>query len=314
MSVEKIAVIFPAFGMAYRKFDMARLPGYRRILTELLREASQIVPIDTDEFIRGTCSSKIGEQVDDFQKHYLCFINSCALSRYLKRNLRSDHIAAGYSMGLFAALYHADCVSFEHGLKLMHHVCRSAHEASSPTENHGMGMIAGLSLKTVEQLISGRRLEVEVADVTLENLIITSGKESQLQLLFEEARKSGALQTKLLPVALPYHSSMMHEAGQKIRDFLDHIEINDPIYRLVSCCDQQVMTRADDIRREVAGNVVNNINWYATMNRLLKLGVTIFLECGVSEGLCKLSKFFPGDFTAYHPKKYYKYFGTARAN
>jgi hypothetical protein len=34
-------------------------------------------------------------------------------------------------MGVFAALHHSSALSFEDGLRLLHHVCTSAHEAAT---------------------------------------------------------------------------------------------------------------------------------------------------------------------------------------
>jgi [acyl-carrier-protein] S-malonyltransferase len=142
--------------------------------------------------------------------------------------------------------------------------------------------------------------------VTIDNVIIASGKRSQLQTLFEAAKAEGALQSRFLPVGLPYHSSMMNGAGEKIRAFLKQIEIKDPECGIVSCVTQNILLTADDVHEEVAGNVVHHLNWQKTMQKMLDLGVKVFVECGLSEGLCKLSKFFKGSSRAFHPKTFRK--------
>jgi [acyl-carrier-protein] S-malonyltransferase len=307
MSDDKVAFLFPAFGMKYRHFVMEALPGYRQCLDRFVRLASALVSIDLDKFSLATTSRAINDSQDDFQKHYVCYINSCALSDFLKeRRVVGDYVA-GYSMGLFASLYHAGSVSFEHGLLLMHHVCKSAHEISH-NGSYGMGVVVGLPYRNIADLIKRHCEDLEVADVTIDNVIIASGKRSQLQTLFEAANAQGALQSRLLPVGLPYHSSMMNQAEKKIRAFLKEIEIRDPEYGIVSCVTQNILLTADDVHEEVAGNVVYHLNWRNTMQKMLDLGVRVFVECGLSEGLCKLSKFFKGSSRAFHPKTFRKLF------
>jgi [acyl-carrier-protein] S-malonyltransferase len=266
------------------------------------------------KFKLASSSRAVGDREDDFQKHYVCYINSCALSDFLKEHGVVCDYVAGYSMGLFASLYHSGCVSFEHGLLLMHHVCKSAHEVSQNDGSFGMGVVMGLNYQRVEKLINKYCNGLEVSDVTIDNVIIASGKRSQLETLFEVAMTEGSVHSKLLPVGLPYHSSMMHEAEKKIRAFLPRIEIKDPLYPNVSCVNQKVLLTAKDVMEEVAGNVVNHINWMRTMEKMLDLGVNIFVECGLSKDLCNLSKFFAGDFRAFHPRKFRRLFQESSRN
>jgi [acyl-carrier-protein] S-malonyltransferase len=305
---DKVGFVFPAFGMKYKKFALEKLDGYADYLDPLLQVASGIVQIDSERFKLASSSRAVSNSEDDFQKHYVCYINSCALSDFLKERGVVSNYVAGYSMGLFASLYHSGCVSFEHGLVLMHYVCKSAHEAFRNDGNFGMGVVMGLNYQEVKNLINKYCNGLEISDVTIESVIIASGKRSQLKTLFEVAEAEGSSHSRLLSVGLPYHSSMMNDAGEKIRAFLPHIEIKDPLYPIVSCVNQKVLFTAEDVKEEVAGNVVHNINWMKTMEKMLDLGVNIFIECGLSKDLCNLAKFFQGNFRAYHPRKFRRVF------
>ncbi len=189
----------------------------------------------------------------------------------------------------------------------MHHVCKSAHESFHNDGNYGMGVVMGLRYQDVEKLIRKHCDGLEISDVTIDTVIIASGKRSQLETLFEVAKAEGSPHSRLLPVGLPYHSSMMNDAGEKIRAFLPQIEIRDPLYPIISCVNQKVLLTADDVMEEVAGNVVHNINWMKTMEKMLDLGVNLLIECGLSKDLCNLSKFFEGDFRAFHPRKFRRF-------
>jgi malonyl CoA-acyl carrier protein transacylase len=306
MKQRVIACIFPAFGMKYRQFNPKEINGFEHIFDNFLHRAADVLPIDP-EMIRQVHALSVKEIEDDLTKHYLCYLNNCTISEIFKlAGIHADY-AAGYSMGLFSALYHSAAVSFEDGLLLMHHVCTYAHEFSGDCD-YGMGAIIGIPFGRVIDLISELGYSLELADIILENVGIVSGIKSEIESLFHAARQRGAIDTKLLPVALPYHASWMKDAEHKIGRYLSQIHISDPQCIVISGVDQKLIKTADDIRTEARTNVSHHISWYGTMNKLIELGVNTFIESGCSQNLCMFAKNFSGDFICIHPKKIRKYY------
>lgn len=299
----KVAFLFPAFSMKYRDFSRKPVPGYLDEVGAFLARASAVVEIDQRKFEKPGEFTLDDALEDDLQEHYVAYVDSCALASLLrKKQIRCDYVA-GYSMGVFAALHHSAALSFEDGLQLLHRVCTAAHEAAAGG-TYGMGVVVGLSAGEIESLIEQHCQSVEVADVCAPRVVIASGLRGDLEKLFAVAESEGSMHSRLLPVTVPFHSTLLRDAEAKIRRFLAKMPLRPPDCGVVSCVTQNVLKSIDDVTEEAAGNLWHPLRWHQTMSRLLDLGVDVFLECGLSDSLCNLARSVEGDFRAYHPRKF----------
>ena len=201
--------MFPAFAM---KFAGSH-PLYQEELDKLLALASTLVPVDLKRF------KEMGAGVieDELQAHYFCYINSGVVSAILKRqNIVPDYLA-GYSMGLFPALFRSGAVSFEEGLLLMHNYYNVALHCIDD-RRYGVGIIVGLTAETVGRLIGEHCENVDIIDVSNEHVINVSGFSDEVVGLLKIAAQQ-ALHTKMLPITLPYHSRFMEKAKGEMRGF-----------------------------------------------------------------------------------------------
>jgi|PlaIllAssembly_1097288.scaffolds.fasta_scaffold27621_3 [acyl-carrier-protein] S-malonyltransferase len=287
---ERTGFLFPAFAM---KFAGSH-PQYRDEFEERLASAAKLVSIDLKRF--GEMA--VGTIEDELQAHYFCYLNNAVVSTILtERNIDADY-SAGYSMGLYSALFHSQVVSFEDGLLLMHNIYNIALN-SIENRKYGMGVIVGLSCEDVGRMISENSEKVDIIDVSNEQVINVAGEFDEVVKLLEAAAKK-AFNTKMLPITLPYHSRFMGNAGEKIREFIAKVEIRPPVGKIVSCVNQHVLSTAQDIREELCCNVRERMCWLKTMQKLLGLGVTMFVECGMSKSLTQLAKLIDRDKKVYN--------------
>jgi [acyl-carrier-protein] S-malonyltransferase len=287
---EKIGFLFPAFAM---KFAGSH-PRYRDEFEERLAAASKLVPIDLKCF--GDLA--VGTIEDELQAHYFCYLNNAVVSTILKeRNIDADY-SAGYSMGLYSALFHSQALSFDDGLLLMHNIYNVALN-SIENKKYGMGVIVGLSCEHVDGMISEISEKVDMIDVSNDQVINVAGEFDEVVRVLEAAARK-AFKTKMLPITLPYHSRFMGNAGAKIREFLAQVEISPPVCKIVSCVNQKVLSTSQDIREELCCNVSERMCWLKTMQKLLELGVTMFVECGMSKSLTQLAKVIDHDKKVYN--------------
>lgn len=299
MNRKKIGFMFPAFAM---KFTGSH-PLYHQELDRLLDVASKRVPVDLKRFKEMTD----GVIEDELQAHYFCYINSGVVSAILKRqNIIPDYLA-GYSMGLFSALCRSQAVSFEEGLLLMHNYYNVALH-SMDDKKYGVGIIVGLTAETVEGLIGDHCKSVDIIDVSNEHVINVSGFSDEVVGLLKIAAQQ-ALHTKMLPITLPYHSRFMEEVKGEMRGFLRDVKLRTPAVPIVSCVNQKVLSTAQDIRDELYCNVSDKINWLKTMQRMLELGVNVFVECGMSKSLTQLAKFIKGEYEIFNVNTLSKWSG-----
>jgi len=299
MNLKKIGFLFPAFAMKF----VGSHPLYQEELERLLSLASKLVPIDLKRFEEMAA----GIIEDELQAHYFCYINNGVVSTIFKtQNIIPDYLA-GYSMGLFSALCRSQAVSFEDGLLLMHNYYNVALH-SMDDKKYGVGIIVGLTYESVDRLIRMHCENVDIIDVSNEHVINVSGIFDEVVRLLEIAAQQ-AIYTKMLPITLPYHSRFMERASGKIREFLMGVKIHPPSVQIVSCVNQKVLATAQDIRDELYCNVIDNINWYKTMQKMLELGVNVFVECGMSKSLTQLAKFIDGEYEIFNINNLSKWSG-----
>ncbi len=296
---KKIGFMFPAFAMKF----VGSHPLYQEELDRVLPLASKLVPIDLNRFKEMAT----GVIQDELQAHYFCYINNGVVSTILKaKNIIPDYLA-GYSMGLFSALFRCGAVSFEDGLLLMHNYYNVALH-SSDAKKYGVGIIVGLTAATVDRLILTHCENVDIIDVSNEHVINVSGFFDEVVHLLQIAAQQ-AIYTKMLPITLPYHSRFMARASDKIRAFLQGVSIRSPAVPIVSCVNQKVLSTAQDIRDELYCNVSDRINWHKTMQKMLALGVNVFVECGMTKSLTQLAKFIDGEYTVFNINNFSKLSG-----
>lgn len=305
MKKKIIGFAFPAFGKAYKGFNNKGLKEYKKLMADYLDQAAKLVQIDTQLFEKA-CNGIIE---DDLHAHYACYINSCIISDILKKQGFHSDFVAPFSMGLYAALYHTSAVTFRDGLFFVHRQLTSALKVLKETE-YGMASIVGFTADRLESLISKNCKDVEVVDSINEIGNVVAGKKSEINKLLRIAKEHGSLHTRMLPVTLPYHSSFMQKIKNEIKIILTQIEINPPEYPLISAVDQRVISTAEGVRTEMSRNIIGKVNWAKTMNKLLMLGVNIFIECGMSGDLSKLVKLssIGSSVKTYHPKTFNKLF------
>jgi [acyl-carrier-protein] S-malonyltransferase len=90
-----------------------------------------------------------------------------------------------------------------------------------------------------------------------------------------------------LDVAGAFHSPLMAPAAEALREALDNTPIQEPVFPVLS----NGSTRPfEDIRAELAENLLKPVRWREILLELQALGATDYVECGpgsVLRGLVK---------------------------
>jgi len=291
----KTVFIFPAFISEYLGNEIQILDSFASSFQQNLTTASKVTGIDFERF---SIENKVYTE-DELSSQIISYIFSCSLSDVLiYRGLKPD-ILAGYSMGLYAALYTGGAIDFEEGIRL---IVKAFNISKSMINNidSGMGSIIGLTLKEIEEIIVANKLEAEIANSNSIHSHLITGQLEAVNSLLDVARKTGALNVSLLNVKTPYHSQLLKETLVEFQQFItNHIQLKKSNYPIISSIDQRMFESPDKIKTELISNLFERINWMASFNKLLNLGITQFIECGAGKSLQRISRFIPGDFKVY---------------
>lgn len=204
-------------------------------------------------------------------------------------------------MGIYAALYYCGSVTFKDGLLLV----KSAWEKISKVTadgKYGMGMIVGLSGPDILDLMHGSA-DVRICNQNNLHTFIISGVFEAVLDILSAARAEGALRTNILPVSKPYHSDFIRDAVPEFSEIVREMTFTDPAYKYISNIGQKIILSPHGLREEVISNLYRRMNWFNTMNDLLKMRTDVFFECGAGDGLTRNSRFIEGNFKSFSVNK-----------
>lgn len=292
------ACIFPAFGAEYlgNERDILVRCGYD--LGPLMEKAERVSGFDRSVFLGVTD----GDFTDELQSQYAIYLYGCAVSDILERENIHGCCCAGYSMGIYAALYHCGSCSFDDGLRLIDEAYRLILDAAAAFD-FGMGVVVGPDLDDLRSVIRNFSADVEIININNRHSFTVAGIMGDVVRVLDGIKAEGALNTRLLSMKAPYHSKHMDSASDRFRDFCGTIGLNDPRIPLVSTIDQKLILTRADVIGDLCRNINHNINWHETMSSMVGRGVSVFYECGPGRTLQKLAKFIDGDFTIITMKK-----------
>lgn len=223
---------------------------------------------------------------------------SIALLAALRERLPSlapPSFAAGHSLGEYAALVAAGALRVEDACRVVHLRGKAMQEAV-PAGAGAMSAVIGplasdpAALEALCREASEATGEpVSCANFNAPGQIVISGSaravaDANLRI---EARKS---KFKLLQVSAPFHCALMRPAADVVRDALAAIEVRDLAFPVVANVDAAPRTAAAEAKEALVRQVDAPVRWQASVEAMMKAGVTHALEIGPGKVLQGLAK------------------------
>jgi [acyl-carrier-protein] S-malonyltransferase len=199
-----------------------------------------------------------------------------------------DYVA-GHSLGEYSALVAAGSLAFADAVRTVRNRGRYMQEAVPP----GVGAMAAL-LKLPEGKLDAILAEaaqgevVQAANFNSPDQMVIAGHAGAVQRAADLAKAAGAKRAVMLPVSAPFHCALMVPAQQRLRADLDAAVFAPLSATLVNNYQAVEITCGDEAREGLFHQVPNPVRWTDSMQRLLSLGVTRFVEVGVGSVLTGL--------------------------
>lgn len=292
----KLALVFPAFANEYPADAKDILPGFELRLKNKLNLTPKRIATCLERF--DFDSNNFLE--DEFKTQLVTYAYSCTLSDMLNEGgVQADYLT-GFSMGIYAALYHAESIDYETGLTLISKAYLDSIQCLK-SRQFTMGTTVGLSLTDMIGLIEQNNLPLEIINLNSPVTITISGLFDDVNKLLEKAIEEGALKTRMLKVSVPYHTRYLAPVAETFSQHAREVEINTPTTPVISQIDQSILHGPVAIREELVKNLYHHLSFMHTHQTLLDLGVRSFAECGPGKSLTRNSRFLEGKFRFYHP-------------
>ena len=209
----------------------------------------------------------------------------CSMAQWVSREERHEDplAAAGHSLGEYAALTAAGAIDFEDAVRLVKARAQAMADAAA-LQPGGMVAMLGGERDDVDEL--GSELELSLANDNAPGQIVLSGSLAAVDEAVRRAPSIGCRARKL-DVAGAFHSRLMAPAAEALERALDATPVREPSFPVLS----NGSTRPfEDIRTELAANLLKPVRWREILLELQARGATGFVECGpgtVLKGLVK---------------------------
>jgi [acyl-carrier-protein] S-malonyltransferase len=287
----KLAFLFPGQGAQYVGMGQQlcdTLPAARK----LFDEAAGILGYNLLEVCANGPKERLDSTAVCQPAIYVASLAALESLRAQQPGIDADCVAtAGLSLGEYTALAFAGVLSFADGLRLVK-TRGEAMQAAADATPTGMVSVLGLSLEKVEDLCAKARSAgtVQLANLLGPNNIVVSGTRAACDEVERLAPEFGAMKTIRLAVAGAFHTDIMKPADQTLAAALQKTTLSPAKIPVWSNVDAKPHTDPAEIRGLLVRQVLQPVQWEATMRGLLALGVERFYELGPQRVLAGLLK------------------------
>ena len=211
---------------------------------------------------------------------------------------------AGHSVGEYAALVVSGAMQLKDALPLVRERGRLMHHEGTVCPG-GMAAVIGMdegSLEAVCQEATAQSVtnlpkgahpgqgRVIIANFNAPGQIVISGERGALSVAMELAKARGARRVIPLPVSGAFHSPVMQPAAAGLAQAIEQTEVHDATIPLIGNIHAVPLTEAQALREELAQQIAASVQWIRTIEYLVSVGVTTFLEIGPGQTLAGMVK------------------------
>ena len=210
-----------------------------------------------------------------------------AIYMALEQNGYQPDITAGLSLGEYGALIASGVMTAEEAFALVRK--RGIYMQKAVPTGGAMAAVLGLDAEKIEQICekTEEKLQktVSIANYNCPGQIVISGSEGAVQQAGDVCKEAGAKRVVPLKVSGPFHSGMLTGAGEKLKEELKKVEINDNFVPYIANVTADYVTQKEDVKPLLAKQVSASVKWQQTVERLLADGADEFVEIGPGKTL-----------------------------
>jgi [acyl-carrier-protein] S-malonyltransferase len=215
---------------------------------------------------------------------------SLACLALLEKEGIQPSLTAGHSLGEYPALASAGALRAETCLELVIARGRLMHRESQKKPGT-MAAIVGLSIEAVRRIVedASRRGVVAVANHNTAEQVVVTGDRATVQAACALAKEQGG-RSVVLNVAGAWHSALMEEAGREFSLHVAAAAFLDPAAPVVLNVTGEPSRAGAEIREIMARQLTSPVLWHASVEAMLREGVTTFVEVGPKNVLSGMLK------------------------
>lgn len=270
----KVVFMFPGqgaqyVGMAkdfYDQFEDSR---------EVFETASKVLGFSMEELCFEE-NDKI--HMTEYTQAAMVTASIAILKQVEKAGIKAD-ITAGLSLGEYCALVANKTMSFEDAVKVVRQRGILMQD-TVPVGKGAMAAVLGMKKEPIEEICANTEGIVTIANYNCPGQIVISGETDAVKRASEALKEAGARRVVPLKVSGPFHSYMLKEAGEKLLDVLEDVEIKEPEVPYVANTTADFVDQASLVKELLGKQVYSSVRWEQSVEKILEDGADTFIEIG----------------------------------
>lgn len=226
---------------------------------------------------------------------------SAAMMKVIEEAGYHADVTAGLSLGEYCALAAAGVMSAEDAILTVRRRGILMQEAV-PAGIGGMSAVLGMNAEQINQVVDPMEF-VQVANYNCPGQIVISGKKEAVEDAAVKLKEAGAKRIIPLNVSGPFHSYLLEEAGKKLGEFLQGVQISEPAIPYVANVTARYVTSAAEVKPLLEKQVSSSVRWQQSVETMLADGVDRFVEIGPGKTLSGFIKKINRDVTVLNIEK-----------
>jgi len=287
MNLLPIAFLFPGQG--------SQAAGMGKELASLYPVARQTFQ-EADDALGFSLSQLCFEGPDDQLKmteitQPAILTMSTAVTRVLKEKGIVPQYLAGHSLGEYSAHVAAGTLDFADAVRTVRKRGQYMQQAV-PAGQGAMAAVLGMAIGPLQQVCdeAAQGEIVSPANINSPDQIVISGNAQAVERAAELAKERGAKRAIMLQVSAPFHCALMQPALDRLSPDLAALSFRDPQVPVIANIDSEPKTTAAAARDALVRQVTGAVQWSPSMQKLIQLGVKLFVEAGPGKVLCGLMR------------------------
>lgn len=198
---------------------------------------------------------------------------------------------AGHSLGEYSALVCAGALGFADAVRTVRQRGTFMQEAV-PVGTGAMAAMLGIERDELAAICAeaAQGEVVSPANFNSPGQIVIAGAAGAVARAIEIAKGRGYRKAMLLPVSAPFHCALMQPAAERLRSVLDGVAVSAPQMPVISNVEAQPNSDGNRVRELLVTQVCAPVRWDESVEKMVALGVTRFIEIGPGKVLSGLVK------------------------
>ena len=206
-----------------------------------------------------------------------------AILRVLKENGIYSEVNAGLSLGEYGALIASEVMSEEDAFRVVRK--RGILMQEAVPVGGAMCAVMGMDGDKIAEVCESVPGIVSVANYNCPGQIVITGEEKAVAEACDRLKEAGARRCIPLKVSGPFHSIMLKEAGEKLGEVLEQVNIKDIKIPYITNVTADYVTEPGVVKELLEQQVYSSVKWQQSVEKMIEDGVDTFIEIGPGKTL-----------------------------